>query len=75
MMTRNVLAKGQFVIPKTIRELMGINVGDELVIDMENRKIIISKKEDVVGIFQEVCEANTRKITMKGIKKELERRY
>jgi len=75
MMTRNVLAKGQIVIPKAIRELMGINVGDAILMDIENRKIIISKKEDVVEIFLEVCEANSRKISMKGIKRELERRY
>jgi len=75
MISKNVLAKGQIVIPKTIRDLLGINVGDELVIDVENQKIILSKKSDVVNIFLEVCKESTSKISMKDIKKELDARY
>ena len=75
MITKNVLAKGQVVIPKTIRDLMGVNVGDEMIIDIENDKIILSKKQDVIEIFLEVCKRNTGKTSMKEIKRELEARY
>ena len=75
MISKNVLAKGQIVIPKTIRDLLGINVGDEIVIDIQNDKIILSKKQNVVNVFLEVCEKSLRRISMKEIKKELETRY
>jgi len=75
MISKNVLAKGQIVIPKTIRDLLGINVGDEVVIDIQNDKIILSKKQNVVNVFLEVCEKSLRRISMKEIKKELETRY
>jgi AbrB family looped-hinge helix DNA binding protein len=75
MITRNVLAKGQIVIPKTIRDMLGINVGDEIIIDVKDEKIILSKKQNIVDIFLEVCERSHSKISMKEIKRELECRY
>jgi len=75
MITRNVLAKGQIVIPKTIRDLLGINVGDEVDIDVEDDKIVLSKKQDVASVFLEVCEKSKGKPSMKEIKKELKARY
>ncbi len=75
MISKNVLAKGQIVIPKTIRDLMGINVGDEMIIDVENKKIVLSKKQNVVDVFLEVCKRSPGKISMREIKKELESRY
>ncbi|RZB33015.1 MAG: hypothetical protein AEth_00132 [Candidatus Argoarchaeum ethanivorans] len=75
MISKNVLAKGQVVIPKTIRDLLAINVGDELVIDVEGEKIILSKKQNVLDVFLEICERSSSKISMKEIKRELETRY
>ena len=75
MITKNVLAKGQIVIPKTIRDLMGINVGDEIVMDVDDKKIILTKKESVKNIFSEVSKRKLKNISMKEIKKELETRY
>lgn len=75
MISRKVLAKGQVVIPKTIRDLLGINEGDDIVIDVDREKIILSKKQDAYDVFLEVSERNAKKITMKDIKKELEARY
>ncbi len=75
MISKNVLAKGQIVIPKAIRDLLGINVGDEMIIDIENEKIILSKKQNVVDVFLEVSKRSSGKISMKEIKRELETRY
>ncbi len=75
MITKNVLAKGQIVIPKTIRELLGINVGDEIAIEVENEKLILTKKKNMAHVFSEVCERNSTGISMKKIKRELETRY
>lgn len=54
---------------------MGINVGDEMIIDIEDGKIILSKKQNVVDVFLEVCKRGSGKISMKEIKRELETRY
>lgn len=75
MISKNVLAKGQIVIPKTIRDLLGINVGDKLIVDVENGKIILSKKQNVLDTFLDVCKRSPGKISMKEIKRDLERRY
>ncbi len=75
MISKNVLAKGQIVIPKAIRDLLGINVGDEMTIDIENEKIILSKKQNVVDVFLEVSKRSPGKISMKKIKRELKTRY
>lgn len=75
MISKNVLAKGQIVIPKTIRDLLGINVGDEIVIDVKNENIILSKKQNAVNVFTEVCKGCSSKISMKEIKREIETRH
>ena len=75
MIVKHVLAKGQVVIPKTIRDLLNINVGDEIVIEVENEKVILTKKIVEEDIFSEMSKKHGKKISMKDIKKELERRY
>jgi len=75
MMTRNVLNKGQIVIPKALRDILGIDVGDEVQIELEGRDIIMRKRSDPVDVFREVSISNDRKITMKDIKKDLASRY
>ncbi len=54
---------------------MGINVGDEIIVEIEDEKIILSKKQNVVDVFLEVCKRSSGKISMKKIKRELEARY
>ena len=75
MISKNVLAKGQIVIPKTIRDLLGINIGDRMIVDVENGKIILSKKQNMSDAFLEVCKKSPGKISMKEIKRDLESRY
>ena len=75
IITRNVLGKGQVVIPKTIRDMLGIHKGDELVFDVQDERIILSKKVDVVSIFEEISELCDRPLTVKQIKRELRARY
>ena len=75
MIVKNVLAKGQIVIPKTIRDLLNINIGDPMLIEVDQEKVIISKKKDPVDIFDEVSKRHKKKISMKDIKRDLEERY
>ncbi|MCD6461533.1 MAG: AbrB/MazE/SpoVT family DNA-binding domain-containing protein [Thermoplasmata archaeon] len=75
MITKKVLAKGQVVIPKAIRDMLGVNVGDEMVVDVEGGRIILSKKRDVVRVFSEVARTSGRRVEMAEIKHILEERY
>jgi AbrB family looped-hinge helix DNA binding protein len=37
--------KGQFVIPKEIREALGVKEGDELLVTLEGKRVILSRPE------------------------------
>ena len=75
MLTKSVLAKGQIVIPKIIRDLLGIGVGDKVNIDVENGKIIISKQINIEDIFQKMSKKHALTLSTKEIKKELKERF
>lgn len=75
MIVKQILSKGQIVIPKTIRELLGIKFGDKINIDVNNGKIILSKKQNIEKTFSKICNKHSQKISTKQIKKELKQRY
>jgi len=39
-------AKGRILIPKSLRELAGIREGDEVVVNVEDGRIVIEKSEE-----------------------------
>lgn len=75
MITRNVLNKGQIVIPKALRDILGIDNGDEVQIELEGNNIILRKRSDPVDVFRKVARSNKKRITMKDIKEDLGSRY
>ena len=75
MLSRKILSRGLVTIPKAIREYLGIKEGDDLIIQVDGKRIILSKKHDVYGVFSEIAERKGKKISMKDIKRELETRY
>ena len=75
MILKNILSKGQIVLPKTIRDLLGINVGDQVIVDVKDDKIILTKKHNVKDLFDEAYKKCNKKITMKEIKMQLNERY
>lgn len=48
-MTHKVGAKGQVVIPKAIRERIGIVPGDEVAFDSDDQEVRIRRVEDVAA--------------------------
>ncbi len=42
-----VLPKGQITLPKRIRKLLNINIGDSLIIEESNDKIILRKGKTI----------------------------
>lgn len=75
MLTKSVLAKGQIVIPKTIRDLLGISVGDTVNIDVNDGKIIISKQTSDEEIFQKMSKKHALTLSTKQIRKDLKERF
>lgn len=75
IISRHVLAKGQIVIPKVLRETLGIDTGDTVQIELEEDHLIIRKGTNPVEVFREISASSNSTITMKEIKKELESRY
>jgi AbrB family looped-hinge helix DNA binding protein len=53
-----VLPKGQITLPKNIREKLGIDVGDPLILEEKNNEIILKKTKtipDYTGILPNLC--------------------
>ncbi len=38
--------KGQFVIPKSMRDALGVKEGDELLVTLEGRVVILARPQD-----------------------------
>lgn len=75
MIERKVLKKGQVVIPKSIRELLGIHEGDKIFIDLEDDNVVIRKEEKVSVVLGKIADKHHIKIDMDGIKKDLSERF
>jgi len=75
LISRHVLAKGQIVIPKVLRETLGMDQGDLVQIELEDDHLIIRKSTDPIEVFREISSSSGSSISMKEIRKELGDRY
>ncbi len=69
---REIGEKGQVVIPKDIREHLGLNIGANILFEVKGDEIII-RKEDAARIVEDFF--NTPKIKNKISAKELKNIY
>ena len=60
---RKVGEKGQILIPKIIREYTGIKPGDEIVMEVRDKKIIITAGIDPEKFVEEFCSTTKKKLT------------
>jgi AbrB family looped-hinge helix DNA binding protein len=70
---REIGEKGQVVIPKDIREHLGLNIGVNITFEVKDNEVIIKKEEDPDKIVEDFF--NTPKIKKKIPVKELKRIY
>jgi len=70
---REIGEKGQVVIPKDIREHLGLDIGVNITFEVKANEVIIKKEEDPDKIVEDFF--NTPKIKKKIPVKELKRIY
>lgn len=75
-----VSAGGRIVIPKEIRDKFGLDVGEEIVIDVEGRKIVIKPKKLVenpvdrlYGSVRVKPEVSPKKVAREWVMREVEK--
>ena len=57
--------KGQIVIPKVVREFLGIKVGDEIVMEIRGKELLIKSKVNPEKFVDDFCSVAKRKLTEK----------
>ncbi len=75
MIEKKVLKKGQVVIPKDIRDLLGLHEGDKVKIDLEGDTIKIEKEKKVSSRLREIAEKHDKELSVGEIKDQLKERY
>ncbi|NWG09094.1 MAG: AbrB/MazE/SpoVT family DNA-binding domain-containing protein [Nitrososphaerales archaeon] len=62
---RRIGQKGQIVIPKVVRESMGIKPGDEIVMEVRDKEVVIKPGMDPEEFVESFCSVTGRKLTKK----------
>lgn len=70
---REIGEKGQVVIPKDIREYLGLDVGANITFEARDNEVVIKKEKNPVEIVEDFF--NTPKIKKKLSTKELKEIY
>lgn len=61
MLTRELYEKGQVVIPKNIREMVGLYPGTAVVFSVEGDGVLLRKYKSVAKDFEEIANAGKGK--------------
>ena len=76
-MRRNLGEKGQIVIPKDIRDYLGLKPGSEVILEVKDKELIIKPGGDPEKFVEEFVSVPKKleKIDIKTLKKVLEEEY
>jgi AbrB family looped-hinge helix DNA binding protein len=76
MRTARVGPKGQVVIPKDVRERLGLKLGSRIVLEIREGELIIRPQADPEKAVEEFCSAVSRKLKKPAdLKKIIEEEY
>lgn len=62
---RKVGQKGQIVIPKIVRESLGIRPGDEILMEIREKEALIRASMNVEEFVENFCSVKGKKLTKK----------
>ncbi|MEM2930734.1 MAG: AbrB/MazE/SpoVT family DNA-binding domain-containing protein [Thermoproteota archaeon] len=62
---RRIGPKGQVVIPKIIREALGIQPGDEIVMEVREKELLMKPELDPEKFIDDFCSIGKKKLTRK----------
>jgi len=62
---RKVGSKGQIVIPKIVRESLGIQPGDEVLMEIKEKELLIRSEVDPESFVEDFCSITKKKLTRK----------
>ena len=68
---RKLGPKGQIVIPKAVRESLGIGPGDEVVMEIGKKEVLIRPEVDPAKFVDDFCFITSKKLTKKVDLKKL----
>jgi len=77
---RKIGQKGQIVIPKVVRESVGIKPGDEIVMEIREKEVVIKPGMDPEEFVESFCSVTGNKLTKKVdlerlLEQEVEERF
>lgn len=74
---REIGEKGQIVIPKDIRDNLGLNIGVNITFEVEDDKVILKKEKDPNDFLKDFLNVPKikRKLSIKDLKKAYEKQY
>lgn len=70
---RTLSEKGQIVIPKDVREYLGLKPGSEIVFEIKEGKVVIRPRKDPKEFVEEFCNVPKKLKKKIDIKKLLEK--
>jgi len=62
---RRIGSKGQIVIPKIIREALGIQPGDEIVMEVRGKELVVKPELDPEKFIEDFCSVEVKRLTRK----------
>ena len=74
---RTIGEKGQVVVPKDIRNYLGLKPGSEVLFEMREKDVIIKSAVDPKKFVDDFCNVSKKikKINIKNLEKVLEEEY
>ena len=74
---RPIGEKGQVVIPKDIREYLGLRKGENVVFEIKNNEVVLKQEQDAEEFLRDFLNVPKikRKLTARKFKKIMEEQY